>query len=94
MFPYQRLSLDAGILSHRNQRMLIPEDGGKRLMSGDRIRTSLASLALSVSYITCRVRQAEGWQSVSVSPGEHVSVAEMTQPLKTPIGSTPLGRRQ
>ena len=43
VFPYQRLSLDAGILSHRN-RMLIPEDGGKRPMSGDRIRTSLATL--------------------------------------------------
>jgi len=43
VFPYQRLSLDAGTLSHRN-RMLIPEDGGKRLMSGDRIRTSLATV--------------------------------------------------
>ena len=40
VFPYQRLSLDAGILSHRN-RMVIRGDGGKRLVSGDRIRTSL-----------------------------------------------------
>lgn len=54
VFPYQRLSLDAGILSHPN-RMLIPEDGGKRLTSGVRIRTSLAL------YMSVRVRQAEGW---------------------------------
>ena len=57
VFPYQRLSLDAGILSHRN-RMLIAEGGGMRLMSGDRIRTSLA---LSVQYSKLLVRQAGGW---------------------------------
>jgi len=51
VFPYQRLSLDADILSHRN-RMLIAEDGGKRLMSGERIRTSLA-LSVLQYYSTC-----------------------------------------
>ena len=77
VFPYQRLSLDAGILNHRS-RMLIREDGGKRLMSGDSIRISLA---LSVS--TVHVRQAERWHSVSVLPG-HVSVAENDATLKLP----------
>ena len=70
--PYQRLFPDAGILSHR-YRMLIREGGGKRRMSGDRIRyyiglaLSVISLALSVG--TVRVRQAEWWQSVSALPG-------------------------
>jgi len=63
VFPYQRLSLDAGILSHRNW-MLIPEDGGKRLMSGDRIRTSLA---LSILYMLGRLR------GVGVTGGARVS---------------------
>jgi hypothetical protein len=73
VFPYQRLSLDAGILSHRS-RMLIRGDGGKRLMSGDRIRTPLA---LSVNPV--RVRQAEWWQSVSVLPGGTCQWRKMTQ---------------
>jgi hypothetical protein len=53
VFPYQRLFPDAGILSHRN-RMLIREDGGKRLMSGVKIR-DYSSLALSFvsQYSTC-----------------------------------------
>lgn len=54
VFPYQRLSLDAGTLSHPN-RMLIPEDGGKRLTSGVRIRTSLALLC-TCQYVLGRRR--------------------------------------
>lgn len=51
--PFMRLFPDAGILSHRN-RMLIREDGGKRLMSGVKIR-DYSSLALSFvsQYSTC-----------------------------------------
>jgi hypothetical protein len=55
VFPYQRLSLDAGILSHRN-RMLIAEDGGKRLMSGDRIRTNLAYTVVTLHVVLGRLR--------------------------------------
>jgi len=93
VFPYQRLFPDAGILSHRN-RMLIREDGGKRLMSGVRIR-DYSSLALSF-VSTVRVRQAEWWQSVSALPGGTCQWRKMmTQTLKDPWLTRPtLGHRQ
>lgn len=59
--------------------MLIRGDGGRRLVSGDRIRT-ITTLALSVGpcqHCTVHVRQAEEWQSVL--PGGTCQWRKMTQ---------------